>query len=91
MPGEPTFSQMLSNVDMSMDRMTKILIDSLKQPNKPIEVLYKGTIAGESDCRRRAKLHSLLAMKTGNCPKHYQWIRSCCLVALCGKTRRTEL
>ena len=29
MPGELTFSQMLSNVDMSLDRMIKILINSL--------------------------------------------------------------
>ena len=29
MPGELMFSQMLSNVDMSSDRMTEILIDSL--------------------------------------------------------------
>ena len=29
MPGELTFSQMLSNVDMSLDRITEILIDSL--------------------------------------------------------------
>ena len=29
MPGELIFSQMLSNVDMSLDRMTEILIDLL--------------------------------------------------------------